>query len=117
MANNQKQANATALTKSTNTATNAKIQDSMEQYGTYTATSDAHNEYPPKGNNMNMTTQTAQFSTMSIPNNSTGSMTGNAQASTHPTNATNSTQSTQNQAKSSQTGTTLTAQYDANNTP
>lgn len=122
VANNQKQsnsqANATALTASTNTASNAKIQASMEQYGTYTATSDAHNEYPPKDNsNMNMTAQTAQPSTMSTPSNQADTMSGNAQASTQPTNTTNSTQSAQPQAKSAQAGTTLTAQYDANNTP
>lgn len=119
MANNQKQsnaqANATALTASNNTASNAKIQASMEQYGTYTATSDAHNEYPPKDNSgMNMTAQTAQPSAMSTPSNQTSTIADNAQANTQPTNTTNNTQS---QAKSAQTGTTLTAQYDANNTP
>lgn len=119
MANKQKQtasqSNANALTASTNAVSDSKIQASMEEYGTYTATSDANNEYPPKATtpNANMTAQSS-----AMPNSTTDSMTANTQtANTQPNGINTGAQSAHNQAPTSKTGTTLTAQYDANNQP
>lgn len=118
MANKQKQtasqSNANALTASTNAASDSKIQASMEEYGTYTATSDAHNEYPPKtSSNMNTTAQSS-----AMPNSTTDSMAASTQsANTQPNGMSTGAQSAHNQAPTSKTGTTLTAQYDANNQP
>ena len=79
-----------------NAIVNSKIQESMKEYGTYTATSDANNEYPPKN-------QPTGNINQSSPQNQT---TSSAMQNKQNTNMTNNTASG-----------TLTAQYDANGKP
>lgn len=103
--------NASALTASTTEAMNSKIEQSMAQYGTYTATSDANNEYPPKATtpNANMTAQSYQSSAA---NNAMTNQTGAS------TNAQSSVQTApQNKSDCQEPTGTLTAQYDANGKP
>ena len=84
------QANTNALT-----STNSKIEQSMQEYGTYTATSDANNEYPPKNQaSSNMSETSGQNQT-----------TSSAMQNKQNTNMTNNTSGT------------LTAQYDTNGKP
>ena len=81
-----------------NAIVNSKLQESMNEYGTYTATSDANNEYPPKnqsGNSMTQSSQQNQNASSAMQNNKNTSMTSSNQSASG----------------------TLTAQYDANNKP
>ncbi len=75
---------------------NSKIEQSMKEYGTYTATSDANNEYPPKNqpnSNMDQSSPQNQTTSSAIQNKQNANMTNNT------------------------TSGTLTAQYDANGKP
>ena len=95
-ANQAGQANANALMNANNTAANSKIEQSMREYGTYTATSDANNEYPPKnqaGANMNQSSPQNQTTSSAMQNKQNANMTNNTASGT------------------------LTAQYDANGKP
>ena len=79
-----------------NAIVNSKIQESMKEYGTYTATSDANNEYPPKnqsGSNMNQSSPQNQTTSSTMQNKQNANMTNNTASGT------------------------LTAQYDANSKP
>lgn len=79
-----------------NAIVNSKIQESMKEYGTYTATSDANNEYPPKnqsGSNMNQSSPQNQTTSSTMQNKQNANMTNNTANGT------------------------LTAQYDANGKP
>ena len=79
-----------------NAIVNSKIQESMKEYGTYTATSDANNEYPPKnqsGSNMNQSSPQNQTTSSTMQNKQNANMTNNTASGT------------------------LTAQYDANGKP
>lgn len=99
------QANANALTGTAANALNSKIEQSMRDYGTYTATSDANNEYPPKNQantNMNAMGQANSQSAQNAPQNKQNA---------------NMTSSASNAGQSTQTSGTLTAQYDANGKP
>lgn len=103
--------NASALTASTAEAMNSKIEQSMAQYGTYTATSDANNEYPPKATNPNAN-MTAQSYQSSAANNAMSNQKGasiNAQSSAQT--------APQNKSDCQEPTDTLTAQYDANGKP
>lgn len=79
-----------------NAIVNSKIEQSMKEYGTYTATSDANNEYPPKNqqqNNMDQSSPQNQATSSAMQNKQNASMTNNTASGT------------------------LTAQYDANGKP
>ena len=79
-----------------NAIVNSKIEQSMKEYGTYTATSDANNEYPPKnqsGSNMNQSSSQNQTTSSTVQNKQNTNMTNNTASGT------------------------LTAQYDANGKP
>ena len=79
-----------------NAIVNSKIQESMKEYGTYTATSDANNEYPPKNqptSNMNQSSSQNQTTSSTMQNKQNANMTNNTASGT------------------------LTAQYDANGKP
>ena len=79
-----------------NAIVNSKIEQSMKEYGTYTATSDANNEYPPKNqqqNNMDQSSPQSQATSPAMQNKQNASMTNNTASGT------------------------LTAQYDANGKP
>ena len=79
-----------------NAIVNSKIQESMKEYGTYTATSDANNEYPPKNqptSNMNQSSPQNQTTSSTMQNKQNANMTNNTASGT------------------------LTAQYDANGKP
>ena len=79
-----------------NAIVNSKIEQSMKEYGTYTATSDANNEYPPKnqpGSNMNQSSPQNQTTSSTMQNKQNANMTNNTASGT------------------------LTAQYDANGKP
>ena len=79
-----------------NAIVNSKIEQSMKEYGTYTATSDANNEYPPKNqqqNNMDQSSPQSQATSSAMQNKQNASMTNNTASGT------------------------LTAQYDANGKP
>ena len=79
-----------------NAIVNSKIEQSMKEYGTYTATSDANNEYPPKNqqqNSMDQSSPQSQATSSAMENKQNASMTNNTASGT------------------------LTAQYDANGKP
>lgn len=98
------QVNANALTNANSAAANSKIEQSMREYGTYTATSDANNEYPPKnqaGANMDQSSPQNQTTSSAMQNKQSANM-ANSSASA---------------GQSAQTSGTLTAQYDANGKP
>lgn len=93
--NQSAQANTNALASTNNAAMSNKIEESMKEYGTYTATSDANNEYPPKnqmGSNMTQSSQQGQATSSAMQNKQNTNMTNSASG-------------------------TLTAQYDANGKP
>ena len=103
-ANQAGQANANALMNANNTAANSKIEQSMREYGTYTATSDANNEYPPKnkaGANMDQSSPQNQTTSSAMQNKQSANMTSTSAGT----------------SQSAQTSGTLTAQYDANGKP
>ena len=79
-----------------NAIVNSKLQESMNEYGTYTATSDANNEYPQKkqsGNNMNQSSSQNQTTSSAMKNKQNTNMSNNTASGT------------------------LTAQYDTNGKP
>ena len=79
-----------------NAIVNSKIEQSMKEYGTYTATSDANNEYPPKNQQQDSMAQSSpqnQATSSAMQNKQNASMTNNTASGT------------------------LTAQYDANGKP
>lgn len=94
--NQSAQANTNPLAAMNNAIVNSKIQESMKEYGTYTATSDANNEYPPKNqptSNMNQSSPQNQTTSSTMQNKQNANMTNNTASGT------------------------LTAQYDANGKP
>ena len=94
--NQSAQANTNPLAAMNNAIVNSKIEQSMKEYGTYTATSDANNEYPPKNqqqNSMDQASPQNQATSSAMQNKQNASMTNNTASGT------------------------LTAQYDANGKP
>ena len=76
------QANTNALASMNNAATNSKIEQSMKEYGTYTATSDANNEYPPKNQaNGYMNTTSLALASASVFANNSSAISGNERLS------------------------------------
>lgn len=103
--------NSTALT-------NSKIEESMKQYGTYTATSDANHEYPPKNSSADMSAQTSS-SASSARNMTAGVQTVDTTEadSAVVAGAQASVQTPRKKASQEEANSTLTAQYDANGRP